>query len=100
MVIYNAVSPTAGSLRWGHSTSVVHNEDKGAMKAKGQARLELPRNPGYASLDWCVCATSCKVHVVRGDGQPPVNRNRHREGASSCFAASLLLCCLVAALHP
>ena len=31
----NAVAPTGGSLRWGHGTCVVNNEDEGAMKAEG-----------------------------------------------------------------
>ena len=34
----------------------VHCGDMGAMKAEGQARLEPPRNPGYAYTDYCVLA--------------------------------------------
>ena len=40
-----------------------------AMKAEGQARLEPPRNPGYASTDSCVCAAGCGLHGVRGGGR-------------------------------
>ena len=34
------------------------------MKVEGQARLELPQNPGCAYLDFCTCATGCRVHMV------------------------------------
>ena len=37
------------------------------MKAEGQARLELPGNPGYTSMDFCTCDTGYRVHVGRGD---------------------------------
>ena len=70
------------------------------MKAEGQAGPEPPRNPGYASLDLCTCATGCKVHMVRGDGPSKGTKNGHRDGASSCFAACVLLCYLAATLHP
>ena len=33
-----------------------HSGDVGAMKAEGQARLEPPRNPGYAYTGFCVLA--------------------------------------------
>ena len=39
------------------------NAGKGAMNAEGQARLELPRNPGYVSVASCMCDTGCRVHV-------------------------------------
>ena len=45
------------------SADGLNDADKGAMKAKGQARLELPRNPGYASVVSCMCDTGCRVHV-------------------------------------
>ena len=45
------------------STDGLYDADKGAMKAEGQARLELPRNPGYASVVSCMCDTGCRVHV-------------------------------------
>ena len=100
MLIYNTVAPTKGSPRWARSTCVLNDADEGAMKAEGKARLEPPRNPGYASLDLCTCAAGCGVHMVRGDGRPTCDGNRHRDGASSCFAACVLLCYLVAVLHP
>ena len=34
------------------STDGLYDADKGAMKAEGQARLELPKNPGYTSMDF------------------------------------------------
>ena len=83
---------------WAHSTYDLYDADKGAMKAEGQARLELPRNPGCASLDLCTCATGCRVHMVRGDETSKDTRGGHRDGVSSCFAACMLLCFLVAAL--
>ena len=64
MIMYSTVAPTGVSLRLGWSTCVVNNEGKGAMKAQGQARLEPPRNPGCATLDLCVCAAGCKMHMV------------------------------------
>ena len=85
---------------WAHSTYGLYDADKGAMKAEGQARLELPRNPGCASLDLCTWATGCRVHMVRGDETSKDTRGGLRDGASSCFAACMLLCFLVAALHP
>ena len=65
------------------------------MKVEGQARLELPRNPGYMSMDFCMCNTGCRVHVGRVD-----IRGGHLEWASSCFTACMLLCILVAAFNP
>ena len=100
MLIYTVVAPIGGNLSWGCSTCVVNNEDQGAMKAEGPARLEPTRNPGCASFDLCACAASCGMHMVRRDGQPTGDRNGHRDGASSCFAACVVLCYLVAALHP
>ena len=70
------------------------------MKAEGQARLELPGNPGCASLDLCMCATGCRVHMIRGDGHPKGTRDGNRDGATSCFTACMLLCFLAATLHP
>ena len=70
------------------------------MKAEGQARPEPPRNRGYASLDLSTCATGGRVHMVRGDGQSKGTRNGQHDGASSCFAACMLLCYLAAVLHP
>ena len=44
---------TRGRMRW---VGGVHCGDMGAMKAEGQARLEPPRNPGYAYTGYCVLA--------------------------------------------
>ena len=41
----------------------VHCGDMEAMKAEGQARLEPPRNPGYASTGYCMLAVG---HVESG----------------------------------
>ena len=100
VLIYNTAAPSGGSPRWAQSAYGPNDADKGAMKAEGQARMEPPRNPGRTSLDLCTCATGCRVHMVRGDAQPTGARNACRDGASSCFAACVLLCYLEAALHP
>ena len=52
---------TGRSLR---SVCDVQNEDQGAMKAEGQARLESPRNPGCESTDLCVCVVGWGIHGV------------------------------------
>ena len=70
------------------------------MKAEGQARLELPKNPGYTSVDFCMCGTGRRVHVGGWDEEPKDIRGGHHNGASSCFAACTVLCILVAVLHP
>ena len=44
---------TRGLVRW---VGGVHFGDMEAMKAEGQARLEPPRNPGYASTGYCMLA--------------------------------------------
>ena len=44
---------TRGLVRWDGG---VHCGDLGAIKAEGQARLEPPRNPGYAHTGYCVLA--------------------------------------------
>ena len=68
--IYDGVSRFGGPKEvpgWAESTNGLYDADKGAMKAEGQARLELPRNPGYTSMDFCMCGTGCRVHVGRED---------------------------------
>ena len=100
MLIYNGVYLFVGCPGWAHSIDGLYDSDMGAMKAEGQARLELPRNPCCASLDLCTCATGCRVYMVRGDEQSKGTRDGHRDGASTCFAACMLLCFLAAALHP
>ena len=42
---------TRGLVRW---VGGVHYRDMEAMITEGQARLEPPRNPGYASTDYCM----------------------------------------------
>ena len=44
---------TRGGLRWVGGVQYGH---LGTMKAEGQARLEPPRNPGYASTGYCMLA--------------------------------------------
>ena len=51
---------TVGLLWW---VGNAHYEDMEAMKAEGQARLEPPRNPGYASMGYCMLAVG---HVESG----------------------------------
>ena len=68
------------------------------MKAEGQAKLEPPRNPGYVSTGSCVCAAGSGLHGVVDVST--VAEVREQQGARSCFAACVLLCTLVAALHP
>ena len=70
------------------------------MKAEGQARRMLPRNPGYTSMDFCTCLTGYGVHAGRGDDTVQDFKDIHRDGARSRFAACTLLYLLVAALHP
>ena len=50
---------TRGLVRWDGG---VHCGDMGAMKAEGQARLEPPRNPGYAHTGYCVLAEGYVEH--------------------------------------
>ena len=82
-----------------HSNDGLYDVDKGAMKAEGQARVELPRSPGYISMDFCMFDTGCRVHMVRRDGMPKDVNGGNPDGTSSCFAACMLLCFLVVALH-
>ena len=53
---------TRGLVRW---VGGVHYGDMEAIKAEGQARLEPPRNPGYASTGYCMLAVG---YVESGDG--------------------------------
>ena len=93
----------------------VHCGDMGAMKAEGQARLEPPRNPGYAYTGYCVLAEGYLesgvvgnyeyadgngFRGVTGDGRlHGGGGTRTTERVSSRFAACVLLCSLVAALR-
>ena len=85
---------------WAHGIDSTSDADKGPMKGEGQARLQLPRNPGCISMDFCMSDTGCRVHMVRGDEMPKGVRGGNCDGASSCFAACMLLGILVAAFHP
>ena len=100
VLIYNDVSQSGGFPGWAHSTYGLYDMDKWAMKTEGQARLELPGNPGGASLELCMCATGCRVHMVRGDEQSKGTSGGQGDEANPCFGACMLLCFLVAALHP
>ena len=51
--------------RWA-STDDIYDTEMGAMKAKGQARLELPRKPGYKSTGFCMCGTERRVQSALG----------------------------------
>ena len=55
---------TRGLVRW---VGGVHCGDMGGMKAEGQARLEPPRNPGYAYTDYCVLAVGYVESGVLGN---------------------------------
>ena len=86
------------------------------MKAEGQARLQPPRNPGWVSKDFCVCAASSRLHGVRGGGRlhgggpeqtirgPFLLRRMHAALYLGCcvapiggaLALCLLLCCCLA----
>ena len=70
------------------------------MKDEGEARLELPRNLGYTSMDFCMSDNGSRVHMDRGADMSKDIRGGHRDGACSCFFAGMLLCFLGAALHP
>ena len=47
-MMYLSLGVRGGCPGWAHSTDGLYDADKGAMQAEGQARLELPRNPGCA----------------------------------------------------
>ena len=112
---------TRGLMRW---VGGVHCGDTGAMKAEGQARLELPRNLGYAYTGYCVLAVHKRVIacwqwdmrsqgwwvftstqlIVDYVGSPVLDVStvagvREQRRGRSCFAACVLLCALVAALR-
>ena len=53
-------------MRWDGG---VHCGDMGAMKAEGQARLEPPRNPGYAHTGYCVLAVGYVESGVVGSSE-------------------------------
>ena len=86
---------TRGPLRW---VGGVQYGDLGAMKAEGHARLELPRNLGYASTGYYMLTVGYMESGLMGVST--VTEVREQQGARSCFAACVRLCMLVAALHP
>ena len=55
------------------------------MKARGQARLELPRNPGFKSVGYCICGTErgLRVQVGRGDYMARDIQKGHQDEARS-----------------
>ena len=55
---------TRGLVRW---VGGMHYGDVEAMKAEGQARLEPPRNPGYASTGYCMLAVGYVESAVVGN---------------------------------
>ena len=57
---------TRGLVQW---AGVVHCGDMGAMKAEGQARLEPPRNRGYAYTGYCVLAEGYMESGVVGNDE-------------------------------
>ena len=63
------------------------------MKAKGQARLEPPRNPGCVSTGFCLCAAGSGLHGVRGGGR------LHGGGREQTTRGPFLLCRMRAALY-
>ena len=86
--------------------------DMGAMKAEGQARLEPPRNTGYAYTGYCVLAVGYGESGVMGirswhwitlgswvQDVSTMAGVRERRRFRPCFAACVLLCTLVAALR-
>ena len=64
-------------MRW---VGGVHSGDMGAMKAEGQARLEPPRNPGYAHTGYCVLAEGYVESGVVGNEYADCNGFRGVRG--------------------
>ena len=103
---------TRGLVRWVGS---VHCGDVEAMKAEGQARLEPPRNPRYASTGYCMLtvgyvesrvlgnceyAASNGLRGVTGGGRLHGGGGTRTTRGPLLLAACVLLCTLVAALRP
>ena len=86
---------TRGLVRW---VGGVQYGDMEAMRAEGQARLEPPRNPCYASTGYCMLAMDYVGSRVMDVSTVAGVREQRR--VRSCFAACVLLCTLVAALRP
>ena len=92
-------------MRW---VGGVHYGDMEAMKAEGQARLEPPRNPGSATMGYCMlavgyvesgvvgnceCAAGSGLRGVAGDGR------LHGGGSVRTARGPLLHCRMRAALY-
>ena len=82
----------------GCNTDDLCDTEMGAMKAEGQARLELPINPGYKSVGSCMCGTERRAQGRRGQWGL-YGRVRpegvHRRGLTlfRCMRAALFLGC-------
>ena len=96
---------TKGLLRW---IGCVHYGDIEAMKAGGQARLEPPRNPGYASTGYCMLAVGYvesrvvgNYEYVAGNGLRGVKEGGrlHGGGGTRTTRRPLLLCRMRVALY-
>ena len=66
-VMYHSLGVQKEVATGAHKTVDLHDADKGAMMAEGQATLEPPGNPGYMSMDFCTCDTGYRVHLGRVD---------------------------------
>ena len=96
---------TMGLVRW---VGGVHYGDMEAMKAAGQARLEPPRNPGYASTGYCMLAVGYvepgvvgNYEYATGNGLRGVTGGDHLHGGGGTRTTRgpLLLCRMRAALY-
>ena len=73
---------TRGMVRW---VGGVHCGDMGAMKAEGQARLEPPRNPGYAHTGYCVLAEGYVESGVVGNFENADGNGFHGVMGDGCL---------------
>ena len=73
---------TRGMVRW---VGGVHCGDMGAMKAEGQARLEPPRNPGYAHTGYCVLAEGYQESGVVGNFENADGNEFHEVMGDGCL---------------
>ena len=96
---------TRGLVRW---VGGVHYGDMEAMKAEGQARLEPPRNPGSASVGYCMLAVGYvesgvvgNCECAAGNGLPGVTGGgcHHGGGGTRTTRGPLFLGRMRAALY-
>ena len=73
---------TRGLVRWEDG---VQCGDMGAMKAEGQARLEPPRNPGYAHTGYCVLAEGYVESGVVGSFEDADGNGFHGVMGDGCL---------------